>query len=240
MSGRGNDLLHLCAARLLEYPSAELVDQVDAWRAAVRRMPAAGAAMLGLLDRLATAPLTELQAEYVETFDLRRRCSLFLTYYSYGDTRKRGAALLRLKQTYRAHGVLLSDAELPDHLSVVLEFAATVDEAAGRQILVDHRAGLELLGIALRDGGSPYHGPIAAVSATLPPLRGEETQAVRRLIANGPPEEGVGLEPYGGPTLLTLGATRLDDGQPGPRQPGSRQPGSRQPDSGQPATGVRS
>jgi nitrate reductase delta subunit len=31
---------------------------------------------------------------YVQTFDLRRRCALYLTYYRYGDTRKRGMAMI--------------------------------------------------------------------------------------------------------------------------------------------------
>ncbi|GLB64437.1 hypothetical protein NCCP2495_23160 [Dietzia sp. NCCP-2495] len=39
---------------------------------------------------MGTTPLTELQAEHVETFDLRRRCCPYLTYYRFGDTRKRG------------------------------------------------------------------------------------------------------------------------------------------------------
>ena len=77
-----------------------------------------------------TTPLTELQADYVETFDTRRRCNLFLTYFAHGDTRKRGMALLRFKQTYLASGFELDDAELPDHLCVVLEYAATVDQRA--------------------------------------------------------------------------------------------------------------
>ena len=83
------------------------------------------------LDHLESTPLPELQADYVETFDTRRRCNLFLTYFAHGDTRKRGMALLRFKQTYLAAGFELDDAELPDHLCVVLEFAATVDQDAG-------------------------------------------------------------------------------------------------------------
>jgi len=38
-----------------------------------------------------------------------------------------------------------------------------------------------------------------AVSATLPPLRGDERDAVRRLAAEGPPEEEVGLAPFAAP-----------------------------------------
>ena len=45
------------------------------------------------------------RAHYVETFDLRRRASLYLTYYAHGDTRERGMALLRLKKLYRAAGL---------------------------------------------------------------------------------------------------------------------------------------
>ena len=44
-------------------------------------------------------------AVFVETFDLRRRASLYLTYYAHGDTRERGMALLRLKKLYRADGL---------------------------------------------------------------------------------------------------------------------------------------
>ncbi len=81
--------------------------------------------------RLQETPLTELEADYVETFDNRRRHNLFLTYFAHGDTRKRGMALLRFKQTYLASGFELTDAELPDHLCVVLEYAATVDRERG-------------------------------------------------------------------------------------------------------------
>ena len=141
--------------------------------------------------------LQQLQEEYVATFDTRRRCSLFLTYFLHGDTRKRGTALLRFRQTYLRAGHVLDDSELPDHLAVVLEYAATVDPEGGRQLLLDHRAGLEVLRLALRDMGSPWAGAVASVSATLPTLRGDERDVVRRLAQQGPPEEEVGLDPYG-------------------------------------------
>ncbi len=140
-----------------------------------------------------------MQAEYVETFDNRRRCNLFLTYFAHGDTRKRGMALLRFKQTYLRSGSVLDDAELPDHLCVVLEYAATIDQERGRGLMLDHRAGLELLRLSLADTGSPWAPVVDAVTATLPPLRGDERDAVRRLAAEGPPEEEVGLAPFATP-----------------------------------------
>ena len=58
---------------------------------------------------------------------------------------KRGMALLRFKRHYRAVGLRLTDCELPDHLAVVLEFGATANLTEGRGLLLEHRAGLELL-----------------------------------------------------------------------------------------------
>jgi nitrate reductase delta subunit len=193
---------------LLDYPDSEMLARLDVIRGASEHLPVAiGDSIRGFADHLERTPLPHLQAEYVETFDNRRRCNLFLTYFAHGDTRKRGMALLRFKQDYLAAGFELSDEELPDHLCVVLEFAATGDRATGRQLMLDHRAGLELLRLSLRDLGSPWATVVDAVTATLPPLRGDERDAVRRLAAEGPPEEEVGLAPFANPQF-SPGAAR--------------------------------
>jgi len=189
---RTRALTHRIAALLLEYPTSELVAQVPDLRAA-----APTPAFDPLLDHLGTVPLTALTAEYVDTFDLRRKVCLYLTYYAYGDTRERGMALLAFKRAYRSAGLEVSPEELPDHLCVVLEFSATADVEAGTRLLLEHRAGLELLRLALVDRGSPWAGALTAVCSTLPALRGDEREAVARLAAEGPPGEQVGLEPYG-------------------------------------------
>lgn len=205
------------ASLLLGYPEpghAEALDLVE--RASYTLPVEVGGSLRGCATRLGEVPLGELQADYVETFDSRRRHNLFLTYFAHGDTRKRGLALLRFKQTFLASGAELTDGELPDHLCVVLEYAATIDHQQGRQLLLDHRAGLELLRISLAETGSRWAGAVETVTATLPRLRGDEWEAVRRLAAEGPPEEEVGLTPYatpgfdpgpatpGGPTLLPM------------------------------------
>jgi nitrate reductase molybdenum cofactor assembly chaperone NarJ/NarW len=201
---------------LLDYPDEELLARAELIRSAADGLPGTvGRPILDFVGNLETTPLTDLQAEYVETFDTRRRCNLFLTYFAHGDTRKRGMALLRFKQTYLRSGFDLDEAELPDHLCVVLEYAATVDRERGRDLMLDHRAGLELLRLSLRDRGSLWAGLVDAVTATLPRLRGDERDAVRRLAAEGPPEEEVGLAPFAqpafspgagvpGPTLLPV------------------------------------
>lgn len=186
------------ASLLLDYPTEDqplaVLEQV------VRQLPPVAAEpMVRFLEQRRSTPLGELQADYVDTFDTRRRCTLFLTYFLHGDTRKRGMALLRFKQAYLAAGLDLEDTELPDHLAVVLEFAATADLDVGRRLLLDHRASLVLLRLSLADTGSPYEDLVVAVCAGLPPVEGEDRELVRRLAAAGPPEEEVGLTPYGEP-----------------------------------------
>lgn len=203
MASRETAVVHRIAALLLEYPTDELLGMLPTLRDAAAEVgEVAQAALLSTLDGLDGVPLTELQARYVETFDLRRRCSLYLTYYAYGDTRKRGVALVQLKQAFRDAGWEPVDSELPDHLAVVLELAsADGAQEAGLRLLLEHRAGVELLRLALLDAGSPYAGALVAVCGTLPPLAGEDREAVARLAAEGPPGEDVGLEPFGPPAV---------------------------------------
>jgi nitrate reductase delta subunit len=183
---------------LLDYPDERMLGHRPLLRRVAGALPpAVGEPLRRFLGHVDATPAGELAAEYVSTFDHHKRCSPYLTYYAYGDTRKRGVALLRFKQVYRAAGVRLGDGELPDHLAVVLEFAATADPDAGRRLLLDHRAGLELLRLALHELGSPWALVLDSVSATLPPLRGTDRQAVARLAAAGPPEEQVGFAPFG-------------------------------------------
>ncbi len=200
---RATGLCYQVAATLLCYPDETLLERLPLLHSAARELPEVqGTRLTPLLDHVGQTPLLALQQEYVETFDLKRRCALYLTYYAFGDTRKRGMALLNFKSAYRKAGLVLDETELPDHLAVVLEFAATADLKNGRRLLLEHRAGLELLHLSLRDSDSPYAGAVGAVSATLPKLRGDEYAAVRRLVAEGPPNEEVGLEPFAPPDYM--------------------------------------
>ncbi|MEV1115568.1 nitrate reductase molybdenum cofactor assembly chaperone [Actinosynnema sp. NPDC049800] len=193
----------------LGYPDEPSFARLPLLRAATRTLPAPLAAPLdAFLDHVAATPPIELAADYVATFDHRKRFSPYLTYFAYGDTRKRGMALLRFKHAYRAAGLELDDGELPDHLAVVLEFAATGDPATGLRLLCEHRAGLELIRLGLREAGSPWAHVLESVSATLPPLGRHEHDAIARLIAEGPPEEEVGLAPFGPPEHLPRGGSR--------------------------------
>jgi len=174
---------------LLRYPD----DDVYAAREEIFALPAGPAR--AALERFA-ADWDGDPAHYVETFDLRRRASLDLTYYAHGDTRGRGMALLRLKKLYRAAGLPMDGAELPDHLVVMLAFAALAPPGHGEAVLNEHRPALELLRLSLHDLGSPYAHLLDAVVSGLGELSVTDRAEVARLAREGPPEESVGLEPY--------------------------------------------
>jgi nitrate reductase delta subunit len=197
LSERQRRIVWRIAALLLDYPTSRTLNLLEEMAAAAGSVPApAGPALVSFVDSARRMSPMDLAAHYVETFDLRRRSCLHLTYYAYGDTRKRGMALLRFKHAYKTAGVTLGDHELPDHLAVVLEFAATVDPASGRRLLVEHRAVVELLRLSLVDGESPYAAVLEAVCATLPELGTADRRRIAELAAQGPPEEEVGLEPF--------------------------------------------
>lgn len=190
------------ASMLLEYPDEELLARMDLLTEVADSLPLKlGAGLRATIDHLLRQPLQVSEQDYVDTFDNRRRGCLFLTYFSNGETRNRGLALLRIKQVYSRAGLVLTEDQLPDHLCVVLEFAATTDQRAGLKMLLDNRAGLEMLRLHLTDIGSPWSGALEAVCATLPPLKGKDREAVQRLIDEGPAQEQVGLTPYGTPEL---------------------------------------
>jgi nitrate reductase molybdenum cofactor assembly chaperone NarJ/NarW len=190
-------LLWRLAALLLDYPSAQTLAITDQLRAAAMELPRLlGAPVLDFLRDFCDADPMQLAMRYVETFDMCRRASLHLTYYAYGDTRKRGMALLRFKHAYRQVGMTIDDAELPDYLPLVLEFAATIDHRHGERLLAEHVPVLELLRLSLLDCESAYASLLTAILATLPPISTADRRRIAELAAQGPPDEEVGLEPF--------------------------------------------
>lgn len=201
-----------CASVLLSYPGDGLADDLAAVRAGIRRLPR-GASRTDLERAtrwLAQLSPLEAAARYVDTFDLRRRRTLHLTYYRHGDTRERGMALTALVDAYRAAGLRVAPGELPDFLPALLELAAVTP--AGAAVLTEHRAALDTLRDDLERAESPYAGVVRAVVDGLGGRSRADRDAVARYRAQGPPSERVGLEPFAPPEIIargvTLGATR--------------------------------
>lgn len=195
------------ASLVLGYPDDGLYAQLPLLRAAADRLPAAaGAPLRRMVAQLESTDRHEAERTYVDLFDLRRTCCLYLTYYAFGDTRKRGMALLQFLQAYKRAGFELASDELPDHLSVVCEFAARGDLDVGLRLLAEQRAGLELVHLALTDLGSPYADAVDVVRAVLPDPAPRDLDRALELARTGPPAEEVGLEPFAPPEYM--GASR--------------------------------
>jgi nitrate reductase delta subunit len=192
---------------LLRYPDDQVAAARSEIAAEVADLPAGP--LRDALERFLQGfegDATALAARYVETFDLRRRASLHLTWYTHGDTRARGMALLRLKKLFRAAGLPLETSELPDHLCVLLAFAELAPAGHGEALLVELRAPLELLRLSLHDTDSPYAHLLDAVAAALPDASEVDRAEALRLAREGPPEESVGLEPFAPPEVMPMGA----------------------------------
>lgn len=207
MSARELATVRLAASSLLAYPDeAWFAERLPQVAAVVDELPARHGDPLRLFiaHAIETAPEL-LQEHYVATFDMRRKASPYLSYWTDGDTRNRGRAILRFKQAYLDAGHDLGNEELPDHLAVVLEFAAVGDRVTGEALLAEHSGPINLLRDALATMESPYLHVLDAVVATLPAVTPEVRRRMAEIAQYGPPVEQVGLEPF--PTAVSIELT---------------------------------
>jgi len=192
---------------LLQYPGQELRDAAVEARA-LDLAPSRGRQASTLRDFCAwyaERPVGELSGLYVDAFDFSKQCSLHLTYHVHGDRRQRGVAMLALKEAYRGAGFEPPGDELPDYLPLMLEFAALAPEPAGTSLLEEHRVAIELVRAGLRREHSPFAPLLDVVVAGLGRLSSNKLGRIRRLAAQGPPAEEVGLEPFAPPEVMPVG-----------------------------------
>lgn len=204
--------VYAAATLVLAYPDEDLIARLPEIEKAVREA-GAGEYFAPVLAYLDSPSLTELQSSHAQEFDYSRRHALHLTFWTDGDTRRRGESLLRYKQAYRDSGLWVDlHGELPDYLPMVLEFAVAEPEL-GRELLESSRQALELLRLALRDDDLPHEGVLTAICATLPGESPEDRLSVSRMDGWQPPVETVGLAgapaPYGS-RLPLIETSRID------------------------------
>lgn len=187
-----NAVIFQAAGLLLSYPDETLMERLPLIEEAVASV-GAEQYFASTLTHLRSIPLMEAQSWHVQEFDLSRRHALHLTYWTDGDTRRRGEVLAAIKQTYRDSGLFLDlGGELPDYLPIVLEFAATGHPELGLGILNAYRVSLELLRIGLTKDNLPQAGILEAICNVLGGPSPQTHADVQKLIA-GPPQETVGL-----------------------------------------------
>ena len=99
-------------------------------------------------------------------------------------------ALLRLKKLYRAAGLPMDSSELPDHLTVMLAFAALAPAGHGEALLAEHRPAIELLRLSLHDLSSPYAHVLDAIAAVPAGAQRDRARRGRAARARGPARGG--------------------------------------------------
>jgi nitrate reductase delta subunit len=201
-------------AHLLSYPDADLRSHLDELGTALHQERALSANRLAeldtLLQRLSQRDALDTEAEFVELFDRGRGTALHLFEHVHGDSRDRGPAMVDLIKTYEAAGLYMGEGELPDHLTVVLEYASTQPPEKAREFLAEIAHILQVIFSALLKRQSPYASVIAAVLD----LAGEKAQAVK--LPDELPLDETWLEPEAFGGCSTQGQAR--PGQPQPIQ----------------------
>lgn len=175
-------------AELLDYPSGQLVADlreligehggVPAMLEAVDRerlFPRDEREKIGaFVDWMLGQDQTELEANYVKTFDMVPQHSLHLTHHLFGDDKNRGPALIDLSEYYKSFGLQHEESEIPDYLPLILEFVSQLEDNEARIFLADATKVFKVLAANLEKSESPYaalirvienHGTLAKLAA---------------------------------------------------------------------------
>lgn len=154
----------MAIAALLRYPDSGLRPWIDCDDASVR----------DFADEIAHVDPEGLEELYTRTFDLNPVATLEVGWHLWGEQYERGRFLAELRALQESLGVD-SGTELPDHLTVLLETAARMEDP---QPLADRIApALEKIAAPLDEQGNPYRHLIAAAREVLG-LTTAETGAV--------------------------------------------------------------
>jgi nitrate reductase delta subunit len=162
------------------------------------------------ISRLAHRRGLDVEADHVELFDRGRGTALHLFEHVHGDSRDRGPAMVDLCKTYEAAGLFLAPGELPDHLTVVLQYASTQPPAQAKAFLGEIAHILQVIFSALLRREAAH----ACVLAALLDLAGEKAQAVS--VPAEPELDESWAEPMAFDGCSTQGQAR--PGQPQPIQ----------------------
>ena len=166
MQSKGITFTLRALAHLLRYPDDTMRAHLTDIHTALNAEDAIGrvrrAELDTLMDRLLTDGL-DAEAVYVDLFDRGRGTALHLFEHVHGDSRDRGPAMVDLVQTYEAAGLLLEPTELPDHLTVLLEYASTQPTPEARAFVGEFAHILQSIHAALARRQSDYAAVVAAV-----------------------------------------------------------------------------
>jgi len=143
---------------LLHYPDESLIEWLTAYREVINEIESVS--IRNKYDQILTyfeqTPLIQLQENYTETFDLNPSNCMNLTYHRWGNTEKRGSALVHLEEIYLKSGFERISTELPDFLPLILEFISERPDVADLEIIPLYGTVVGTLAERLGQARNPY------------------------------------------------------------------------------------
>ncbi|MUV36736.1 putative nitrate reductase molybdenum cofactor assembly chaperone NarJ [Lentibacillus sp. JNUCC-1] len=120
----------LIASRILSYPEAidEMVETISESIDEQIDDPELKKELTRATQPLFVLPARDLRELYVNTFDLKSKLGLYLTAHEFGDSPKRGAALIKLQKIVNQTGFEREGEELADYIPMLLELLAVAPE----------------------------------------------------------------------------------------------------------------
>ena len=118
-------------SRILEYPNDDFFEErpiIEKFVNEQIHIETHRKEILERIDLLFDMGQKKLQEIYVETFDYKEKSSLYLTAHELGDSRKRGAALIKLQKLICEGGFEYEGKELADYIPMLLELLAVAPE----------------------------------------------------------------------------------------------------------------
>lgn len=154
---------------MLQYPRTGFAQKIETLSSSVASAYAKSARDLAqFTDACNKKSLTEFEEIYTRTFDLAAICSPYVTGYIYGDENyDRGTLMATLSEKYKELDFEAAG-ELPDHLSLLLQFCSLLDqEALDELISFCLLKPVSEMSDRLKDSENPYRFLIAAIFSVL-------------------------------------------------------------------------
>ncbi|MDN5848072.1 MAG: hypothetical protein L0H63_00315 [Nitrococcus sp.] len=122
---------------ILDYPTRDLSAHIAECAEVIGdRVPASVADLEAFREEIEQVPMGYLEEVHTAFFDLNPVCRPYVGYHLFGETYRRSIFMIRLKEIYAEKGFQLAGSELPDRLTVFLQFlGSNEDVLLGRELI---------------------------------------------------------------------------------------------------------
>src|SRR5690625_2375288 len=150
---------------LMLYPERQWIEQLPAVKEEILSYnnSLVNSYLNSFIHYMETTSFEQLCLNYVYTFDFHGVTTLNLTYNVFKDSRKRGEALVKLRQILSDSDLEAESDELPDYLPMILEFVAVADKIHATRLLKLHMNSSKHLEQELVKNDSTYHFLLKAI-----------------------------------------------------------------------------